>query len=146
MSFPLAIIQFQFGFLETVIWTNIGGIAGIYFFAFLSEKLIAWWNKAFRKKPRRKRAENRKIFTKRNRRIIAIKQRYGLFGIAATTPFLLSIPVGTFLMVRYYPSVKSKFLLLISANLIWSVLYAVFYILGKNVIQESFNMRTGQLF
>ena len=41
MTFPLVIWQFEFSFLETILWTNVGGIIGIFFFAFLSEKLIA---------------------------------------------------------------------------------------------------------
>ncbi len=49
MTFPLAVMQFKFNFSETILWTNVGGILGIYFFAFLSEKLIAWWNRTFRK-------------------------------------------------------------------------------------------------
>ena len=36
MTFPLAIMQFKFNFVETILWTNVGGILGIYFFAYLS--------------------------------------------------------------------------------------------------------------
>lgn len=130
-TFPLVTIQFQFGFAETILWTNVGGIAGIYFFAFLSGKLIDWWNRIFGKSSRKTANENqhpKKIFTKRNRRIVRIKQRYGLIGIAITTPLLLSIPVGVFLVVRYYRSSKIKFLYLIASNLIWSVIYTAFYL------------------
>lgn len=130
-TFPLVTIQFEFGFAETILWTNVGGIAGIYFFAFLSEKLIAWWNRLFQKPAHKIVNENKqakKIFTKRNRRIVRIKQRYGLFGIAMVTPLLLSIPVGVFLVVRYYRSSKTKFLYLIASNLIWSVIYSTFYL------------------
>ncbi|MFO7668076.1 MAG: hypothetical protein R6W31_00310 [Bacteroidales bacterium] len=81
MTFPLAVMQFKFSFAETILWTNAGGILGIYFFAYLSDKLILWWQRTFMKK---------------NRRIIRIKQRYGLIGIALITPLLLSIPVGTY--------------------------------------------------
>jgi hypothetical protein len=121
MTFPLVIMQFEFSFVETILWTNVGGIVGIYFFAFLSGKLILWWNRTFNR-PRR----NKKVFTKRNRRIIRIKQQYGLVGIAVITPLLLSIPVGTFLVVRYYHSSRTKFLYLIASNLFWSVIYTVF--------------------
>ena len=131
LTFPLAIIQFKFNFIETVLWTNVGGIIGIYFFAFLSDKLISWWDRTFRKskiKIRKNAKTGKKVFTKKNRRIVRIKQQYGLIGIAVTTPFLLSIPVGTFLVVRYYRSVKTRFLYLIASNLFWSVIYAVFYL------------------
>ena len=129
MTFPLVILQFKFSFVETILWTNIGGIIGIYFFAFLSEKIIAWWNRTFRKKRKalKSRRKEKKIFTRKNRRIVMIKQRYGLFGIALSTPFLLSIPVGTFLVIRYYRSSRAKFAYLIGANLFWSVIYTLFY-------------------
>jgi len=130
-TFPLVILQFDFSFPETILWTNVGGIAGIYFFAFLSEKLISWWKRTF-KSQRRDSAEKedhkKRIFTKRNRRIVRIKKQYGLIGIAFITPFLLSIPVGVFLVVRYYRTSRSKFLYLIAANVLWSVIYTAFYL------------------
>jgi hypothetical protein len=131
MTFPLVVMQFNFNFIETILWTNVGGIIGIYFFAFLSDKLILWWNRTFRKsrkKSSRDTNSEKKTFTKKNRRIILIKQKYGLIGIAVTTPFLLSIPVGTFLVVRYYRSAKFRFLYLIASNLLWSVIYTAFYL------------------
>ena len=137
MTFPIAILQFQFSFLETVLWTNIGGLAGIYFFAFLSEKLIAWWNRTFRRSrsPATSKAQkDKRVFTRRNRRIVFIKQKYGLIGIAISTPFLLSIPVGTFLVVRYYRHTRTRFLYLIAANLIWSVIYTGFYMFWDGLL------------
>lgn len=150
MTFPVAVMQFRFDFLETILWTNVGGLIGIYFFARVSEVLIRWWNRTFR--PHRasgdgngnSRSEElisaqgnsrrKRIFTRRNRRIVRIKQRYGLIGIAATTPLLLSIPVGTFLVVRYYRTVRAKFIYLASANLVWSVIYTSFYIFWDGIL------------
>jgi hypothetical protein len=139
MTFPLAVLEFQFGFFKTILWTNVGGIAGIYFFAYLSRILIDWWNRTFGKRKRKVPDEKRntkKVFTKRNRRIVRIKQRYGLPGIAITTPFLLSIPVGTFLVVRYYHLVKAKFLYLILSNVVWSVIYTGFYFFWDDLLFE----------
>lgn len=136
MTFPLAVMQFQFSFLETILYTNVGGILGIYFFAFLSEQVMAWWKRLFRKQRARVRAafREKKVFTKRNRRIIRIKQQYGLVGIAFTTPLLLSIPVGTFLVVRYYRPSKIKFTYLIASNLFWSVIYTAFYLFWDGLL------------
>ncbi|MCK4749171.1 MAG: hypothetical protein KAT15_19095, partial [Bacteroidales bacterium] len=58
----------------------------------------------------------------------------GLFGIAITTPFLLSIPVGTFLVVRYYRTRKIKFTYLIVSNMVWSVIYTVFYMFWDGLL------------
>ena len=136
-TFPLVIIQYEFSFLETILWTNVGGILGVCFFAFLSEKLIAWWKRMFRRSNRKileDEQQVKKIFTSRTRRIVRIKKNYGLMGIALITPFLLSIPVGVFLVVRYYHSSKLKFLYLIAANLIWSVIYTGFYMFWEELI------------
>ncbi len=136
-TFPLVIIQYEFSFLETILWTNVGGILGVYFFAFLSEKLLAWWKRMFRRSNRKileDEQQVKKIFTRRNRRIVQIKQKYGLIGIALITPFLLSIPVGVFLVVRYYRSSKLKFLYLIAANIIWSVIYTGFYMFWEELL------------
>jgi hypothetical protein len=97
---------------------------------------MAWWKRLFRKQRARVRAavREKKVFTKRNRRIIRIKQQYGLVGIAFTTPLLLSIPVGTFLVVRYYRTSKTKFSYLIASNLFWSVIYTAFYLFWDGVL------------
>jgi hypothetical protein len=136
-TFPLVIIQFEFSFLETILWTNVGGIAGVYFFAFLSEKLIVWWKRIFRRSNRKileDEQQVKKIFTRRNRRIVRTKQKYGLIGIALITPFLLSIPVGVFLVVRYYHASKMRFLYLIASNLIWSLIYTGFYMFWEELL------------
>jgi hypothetical protein len=135
-TFPLAVMQFKFSFFETILWTNVGGILGIYFFAFLSEKLIAWWNRTFKKRysSRKGSTRSKKVFTRRNRRIIRIKQKYGLIGIALTTPLLLSIPLGTFLAVRYYRSSRTKFIYLIGSNMVWSAIYTSFYMFWDGVL------------
>ncbi len=138
LTFPLAVLEFHFSFAETILWMNLGGLLGIYFFAFLSEGVNRLINNLIRHLRRKKilgrSTRKKKIFTKRNRRIIRIKQKYGLLGIAATTPLLLSIPVGAFLVVRYYPSVKGRLLALIVSNFAWSLIYTPFYMFWKDMI------------
>ena len=136
-TFPLVVMQFDFSFAETILWTNVGGIAGIYFFAFLWERLIAWWKRTFSKahpNSIEKEAQTKKIFTRRNRRIVRIKQRNGLIGIAVSTPFLLSIPVGVFLVVRYYHTSRRKFIYLIASNVVWSLIYTAFYMFWDGLL------------
>lgn len=137
MTFPVAILQFQFSFIETILWTNVGGMVGIYFFAYLSGKLINWWQRTFRpssSKATTNGQKEKRIFTRRNRRIVRIKHKYGLIGIAFSTPFLLSIPVGVFLVVRYYRHARSRFLYLIISNLFWSVIYTGFYMFWDGLL------------
>jgi len=66
--------------------------------------------------------------------MVRIKNQYGLIGIALTTPLLLSIPVGVFLVVRYYRASRVKFLYLIASNVIWSLIYTAFYIFWEGML------------
>jgi len=105
MTFPLAIIEFKFSITQAIIWTNIGGIIGIILFAYLSGQIIIIWRNYLGARFRKffnVKEKSRKIFSKRNRRIVKIKSNYGLAGIALATPILFSIPFGVFLAVRYY--------------------------------------------
>ena len=139
MTFPLAVLEFKFSFFETILWINIGGVIGIYFFAYLSEAVNRWIQgliNSGRKKRglEEKGSKKKKVFSKRNRRIVRIKQKYGLIGIAITTPLLLSIPVGVFLAVRYYPRRKTKYLYLIGSNVAWSFVYTSFYMFWNGLL------------
>ncbi|MFZ5940141.1 MAG: hypothetical protein ACOYXB_06170 [Bacteroidota bacterium] len=131
MTFPIAIFEFGFSFFETILWINIGGLAGVFFFAYLSEYINRWWNRTvrgrIRRNARKRPKKTKRIFTSRNRRIIRIKQRYGLAGIAFATPVLFSIPIGVFLVVHYYHSRPYKLIWMLGSNLVWSFLYTAFY-------------------
>ena len=132
LTFPLVIFEFKFSFFETILWLNVGGALGVYFFGYLSDGVLRLWNKFVRSRFRNmkhtyKSRKNKKVFTKRNRRIVYIKQHYGLAGLVATTPVLLSIPIGVFLVVRYYRQNSLKFFFLIASNIIWSFIYTAFY-------------------
>lgn len=135
MTFPLAILEYKMGIVKTIIYTNIGGLLGIIFFSYLSDLVIQLWKKyvapSLRKlfspdSPLFKKKQKR-IFTKRNRRIINIRTKYGLIGIALATPIILSIPVGAFLVVRYFGKKPIVLSYLAGANVIWSIIFTVFY-------------------
>jgi hypothetical protein len=64
----------------------------------------------------------RKIFTKRSRRIVKIWKTYGLLGLAALTPVLFSIPIGTFFMTRYEKNRNKIFLYMFVSITIWSLI------------------------
>lgn len=141
VTFPLVIYEFKFSFFETILWMNAGGILGVIFFGFLFKGLIRLWKRLFKIKVRNikeeyKKKKNKKVFTKRNRRIVTIKQRYGLAGIVATTPVLLSIPIGVFLVVRYYKLTKVTFLYLAISIFIWSLIFTSFYMFWQDLFAK----------
>jgi hypothetical protein len=97
---------FGFTFLQNFLFTSIGGCIGVIVFF----RLSSWLMERARLKALRKRAERMasgaasavRIFTKWNRWIIRLKHTSGLRGIAALTPLVLTIPVGSVLAARYF--------------------------------------------
>ncbi|PWD99998.1 hypothetical protein [Marinilabilia rubra] len=123
-TFPVAIYIFEMTFIETLVYTNMGGLIGIIVSLFFSKALIHLWNKFTSKKSGRPK-KNKKTFTQFNRRVVLLKTKYGMPGIAILTPVLLSIPLGTFLTAKYYRHKKNSYLLLIVGQVVWSFIYTI---------------------
>lgn len=116
---PIYAFIIGMGFLETLITLLSGGIFGFFVFYYLSNMLIlsvrilkpiltryipygmlngirSWQQK------RAVNRKNRKKFSKRNKMIVKVRSNYGVWGICLLTPVLLSIPLGAFLLRKYY--------------------------------------------
>jgi len=131
---PLS-FEFGFSFMQTWIVTTLGGIAGVVFFFYLSKGLLAIylrylsryflpfysklrtivWNRYQLPMP------VKKIFTFRNKTLVKIRRKYGLIGIIILTPILLSIPIGTFLAIKYYSRQKNLLAYLSLSVFVWSL-------------------------
>jgi hypothetical protein len=134
-----------FNFVQTILFTTLGGIIGIFFFFYLSEGILRLYRKILpfiksffsRKKwslnlkniPVKAVIKNKKSFSKKNKFIVLTRRKYGLFGIALLTPVLLSIPLGTFLANKYYKNKKKVLLSLTLSVICWSVIFSTIYIL-----------------
>jgi hypothetical protein len=132
-TFPVAIYIINMSPVETLLYTNTGGILGTFVFMYLSEYLIRLWNKYWPQSLRRKK-KKKKVFTTGNRRIVRIKMRYGLWGIVILNPVLLSIPLGSFLMVKYYGLKMKNMLWLLAGQFSWSLIYILFYYYVKMLL------------
>jgi hypothetical protein len=51
---------------------------------------------------RRNKSNNRKRFCKKNRFLVRFRNSWGMWGIIFSSPILLSIPFGAFLLQKYY--------------------------------------------
>jgi hypothetical protein len=129
-------LSFSLGlnFIQTLLSTTAGGIVGVVVFFFLSRWILLLYARYFVYyfhltktrvygflNIRMPKFTPPRIFTRRNRLIIKIVRKYGLFGIVAITPVLLSIPVGTFLATRYYSSNRYLLVYLSGSVLFWSL-------------------------
>jgi hypothetical protein len=124
-TFPVAVYAMKMSFAETLLYTNIGGLLGMIISVFLSDVILKLWQQYWPDKL--KINKNKKIFTPASRRLIRIKKRYGLPGIVTLSPVLLSIPLGAFLTVKYYGINARNLIWLASGQLLWSILYTLFY-------------------
>lgn len=69
----------------------------------------------------------RRVFTPQTRRIVRVWKQYGLFGLAALTPILFSIPLGTFFMVRFEKNKKKIVFYMFISILSWSLILTTFF-------------------
>ena len=124
IGLPAAVILFKFNFVKVFLVSCSGAIIGTVFYTYLSAGIINWWEYY---KIKKNLFRNKKVFTKFNRRIIYVKNKFGLMGIAALTPLILSIPLGAFIAERFYKK-KSKVIIAISSwVLIWFVVFYFIY-------------------
>ena len=116
-AIPLSAIKYDFNFLQTLLFSVIGGVIGVFIFSYLSEKISRFLSSKL--KSRRKKRGVKKA--------VAIKtaRKYGLFGIAFLTPIFLSIPIGTYLALYFFPNKKKTIPILITSVVGWSFVLSV---------------------
>jgi len=120
---PLAVMVDKFPFFKAITITTAGGVASTILFAYLSEWLLDKWHR-FRKKYR-PHHEHKHVpesgLTKR------IREKWGLYGLAFFTPFILSIPIGTLLSVYFYPDKQKVISYMIVSIVCWDIFFYAFY-------------------
>jgi hypothetical protein len=116
-SVPLA-LGFGFPFYKSFLVTCSGGFLGVFIFVNSSEYLILKWKE--RKQRKKIISPFKRKFTQKNKLIVQTKRRFGLLGIAFLTPLLLSIPIGSFIALRYFKVKKRVYLYLSGAVVFWS--------------------------
>lgn len=116
---PAAVALFKFSFWKVMLMAVSSAIVGSALFTYMSSTLIKWRHN-FRLKHGK--IHNKKIFTKFNRRIIRIKHRFGLIGIAVITPFV-GIPIGAYIAERFYKDKKRVITYLSTASIIWAIIF-----------------------
>jgi hypothetical protein len=137
-TFPFALlIGLNFG--QTLIAVTLGGIAGFYFFyrfsgfainRFHHVKTFFWKHTplSFRLKYRqlllwRMKITGERVFTKRNRFIVRFRTKYGLPGIIILSPVILTLPLGAFLLNKYYPKHKYAMSYMVLSILSWAAVF-----------------------
>jgi hypothetical protein len=121
---PVYIIKNNLTFFEGLAFSVFSGTLGIIFFIGVSDVLlrfIQWISERFQIRKKKK-----NTFSKRNRMLVRVMKSYGLIGISFLSPIILSIPVGTFIALRYYKDKKQVFIYLWLGVLFWSLIFSGF--------------------
>lgn len=118
VGLPASVFAFNFPFLETLLVSGSAGICGSIVFGFLSKEVIVGWEWVLKKIfPNRQ----KRTFTKMNRFIIRAKKYFGITGIAIISPLILSIPLGTFLAIRFFKDRHKTVLYMSISSVVWTV-------------------------
>ena len=150
ITFPFALI-IGLNFVQTLIAVTLGGIAGFFFFYHLSGYIIKKFHylKTFlrRHTPRfirikfrqllnwRKKVTGERVFSKRNRLIVSFRSKFGLLGIVALSPVILSIPIGAFLLNKYYSKHKMARPYMVLSILSWTAIFVAFAMIFPHLVR-----------
>jgi uncharacterized membrane protein len=115
LAFPLAITN-DLTFWQTFLISCFGGIFGVLIFTNFTKVILDFYYKLFPSKKIKKNAKDN-FKTKIAKKAM---KKYGLFGLAFLTPLFLSIPVGTFLALKFYPNKTKTLPVLFASVLGWS--------------------------
>lgn len=111
-----------------------GGILGIVIFTYLGSFIQEYMVKTYPNKFGRK-------FTRSNRFLIKVKQRFGLGGVAALTPILLSIPVGVFFALALTHDKKKILISMTMSMLFWATVICLpYYLFNISIISMIANI------
>ncbi len=124
-----AAVYLNYSFAKSLTITISGGCTGAFFFVYASDWIIHKINHFKNKKHAN--AKPKKKFTHSNKLIIRAKNKFGLLGIAILTPPLISIPVGSFLAVKYFKDKKKILRYMFASICVWGVLLYQFFHLFK---------------
>ncbi len=150
LTFPFAIL-IGLNIPQTLFAVTLGGIAGFFFFYHFSgfaikqfhhvktfvwklvpasvrcnyRKLISW----------RKETTGERVFSKRNRYIVKFRAKFGLPGIIILSPVILSIPVGAFLLNKYYSKNKLARPYMVLSIVSWTAVFIAFALIFPHWIR-----------
>jgi hypothetical protein len=123
---PSTAIIAGYNFGQTILITATGGVTGFLLFFKFGEILQSGFRLVIK-------AKARKRFSKRNRLLVKLKSKYGLWGLALLTPCLLGIPLGAFLASAYYRKQKGVLWIFFVFIVFWSFILTYFSVFIKTI-------------
>ncbi len=150
LTFPFAIL-IGLNIKQTIISVTLGGIVGFFFFYHFSGFAIRNFHhfKTFLKKHLplsihisyrrlafwRRKHTGELVFSRRNRFIARFRAKFGLPGIVILSPVILSIPIGAFLLHKYYSKHKFAMPYMVLSILSWTAVFIAFALIFPNLVK-----------
>lgn len=150
VTFPYALL-IGLNFQQTLIAVTLGGIAGFFFFYHFSAIVIKRLHhlriflhrhapspvrlKISQLKAWRKKTTGEKVFTKKNRLIANFRAKFGLVGIVILSPIILSIPIGAFLLNKYYSQHKMAKPYMVLSIVSWSAVFVAVALIFPHLVR-----------
>ena len=116
-----------FDYLQTLLITTVGGIAGVLFFYYLGEWFFTNKRRNYIILKLRYLIKRINISNSENSIIEKLRVKYGLLGLIILTPVFFSIPIGSFLANKYYSKRKRIPLYLTISVVCWSLIITTFF-------------------
>lgn len=126
VAYPSAIVGFGFSFPEAVLFGVAGGGLGVLAFTYAGQAIVRFYDCLLARFRKKKKPRPKRIFTPGRRRLVRIRRRFGLWGIALLSPVLISIPIGCLVAVRFYSDRGRILRTMMAAVTFWSVVMAAF--------------------
>jgi type IV secretory pathway VirB3-like protein len=126
IGLPTAMFAFHFPFYKILLISITSSIFSSIVSVYLSKELIMLYEYIISKLYPNK---QKKIMTKTNRFLIKAKHYFGIVGISAISPLVLSIPFGTFIAIRFFGyknRVRTIVLMSLSA-VVWTIILYFIY-------------------
>ncbi len=126
---PLGGYAVRLEIITTILATVAGMMTVVFAFSFFGEFL--------RKRVLSRFFRNKKRFSARSRRFVIIWRKYGIAGVAALTPVLLT-PIGGTIVAMSFGAPRNKLLLyMFISAVVWAVIFTVAtYKFGKEVFPD----------
>ena len=126
---PIAGYSAGLNLVETVLGTVAGTMTVVLLFVFFGDFM--------RKRVLSRFLANRKKFSERSRKFITVWKKYGIAGVAALTPLILTPIGGTLLAVSFgAPRDKLIIYMFISAS-VWALIFSgAIYFFGNEVLPD----------
>lgn len=110
LTTPIGLVLInEYDLWEIGLVSSIGGIVGSVTFYLLGSMIF---NKLAKKN------KDKKTNFKKNRKLVNIKKKFGLFGLSMSIG-IISVPLGTLLVSKYYSKSKWPIPILIGCSVIW---------------------------